>query len=295
MRTLLSVFALVLVGIALAVWLKPSVPAPAPRAADLYLPPPPAAAPVEDYLGVPLSAVREGAPVPRRFYKTLPAAFDTVAAGPERKDRFLALLLPLVLKVNEELAETRARMQAALDRVAAGDTLEPEEATWLMALAEWAKVDGDSPAALNADVMRRRVAPVRVSIALAQAAIESGWGSSRFAIEGNAIFGQWTWKADAPGLVPDDRPEGAVHRVRAFPRLIDSVRSYAHNLSAGHAYDDFRRRRAAEATVQVLAQTLIRYSERREAYVEELTGIIAANDLTDFDAAALAEPEPLAS
>ena len=100
---------------------------------------------------------------------------------------------------------------------------------------------------IDAKKMRLRVAPIPVSIALAQAAIESGWGTSRFARAGNALFGQWAWDKDS-GLTPRARREGATHKVRRFESLRESVRAHARKLYSHRAYLPFRRQRPLRLT-----------------------------------------------
>ena len=123
-----------------------------------------------------------------------------------------------------------------------------------------------------------------MALALAQAAIESGWGTSRFAREGNALFGQWTW-APRGGLVPEKRDEGAKHSVCAFRQIADSVFAYVRNLNSHAAYARFRKVRAAirrsggRLDSITLSTTLDRYSERGDAYVADIRGIIERNRL----------------
>ncbi|MHA1598034.1 MAG: glucosaminidase domain-containing protein, partial [Alphaproteobacteria bacterium] len=113
---------------------------------------------------------------------------------------------------------------------------------------------------------------------------------------GNAMFGQWTYSASNGGLIPAEREAGATHRVRVFGNLIDSVRAYALNLNSNRAYRELRRQRAslrrngAPIDGRQLAGGLIRYSQRGEAYVTGLRGLIDANDLSSLDDARLAGP-----
>jgi Bax protein len=131
------------------------------------------------------------------------------------------------------------------------------------------------------------------SLAIAQAAEESGWGTSRFAREGNALFGQRAYKAHRKGIVPVERPEGTSFRVRAFDHLIDGVKSYMHNLNSHPAYRDFRearaKMRAEEGNIDGydLAGALLRYSERGVAYVKTIRVIMRSNTLRAFDGARL--------
>ena len=131
---------------------------------------------------------------------------------------------------------------------------------------------------------------IPAGLALGQAAYESGYGTSRFAAEGNALFGQWTF--GGKGLIPEQqRGELGDHRIAAFDWPFDSVRGYFINLSSHPAYEDFRKLRAElrrdgkPLDSLTLAEGLIRYSERGQAYVNTLKSIIRVNNLSIADAA----------
>ena len=132
---------------------------------------------------------------------------------------------------------------------------------------------------------------IPVSLALAQAAKETGWGTSRFAQEGNALFGQWTWSGE--GLKPKDSDKNEGHKVMKFNVLQASVRAYQRNINTHSTYKDFRRARAElrdqekELDSLILAKYLKEYAETGEKYVEVLQKIIKQNDLKDFDDAKL--------
>jgi len=130
---------------------------------------------------------------------------------------------------------------------------------------------------------------VPTSIILAQGALESSWGSSRFAREGNSVFGMWTWKSK--GLVPARRDEGKTHKVRAYDNILDSVRAYHLNLNRLDPYDQFRQLRRQTDDPLILAEGLSLYSERGEEYVEEIRNIILANDLQKYDSCRLSDPD----
>ncbi len=127
---------------------------------------------------------------------------------------------------------------------------------------------------------------------MAQAANESAWGTSRFAQQGNNLFGIWLF-GEGAGLVPEQRPEGATYRVRVFGSLSASVAGYMHNLNRGHAYGKLRRLRARMRRThqpldgEVLAQGLLRYSERGAAYVAEIQAMIRHNQLRAVDGSQL--------
>jgi len=132
---------------------------------------------------------------------------------------------------------------------------------------------------------------IPVSLAIAQAAKETGWGTSRFAQEGNALFGQWTWSGE--GLKPKEAEKGADHKVMKFNILQASVRAYQRNLNTHSSYKDFRQARAELRDAgkpldsMVLSNYLDKYAETGEHYVEVLQKIILQNDLKDFDDAKL--------
>ena len=146
----------------------------------------------------------------------------------------------------------------------------------------------------------KRVDVIPPSLALAQGAEESGWGTSRFVREGNAIFGQRTFSKGA-GLVPKRRDDDASHEVKVFNGLMESVDSYMTNLNTHDAYDEFRRIRAGQRAfgdvdAYRLVGALVRYSERGEAYIKTIRSIIDTNDLRSYDRASfgkllIAEPK----
>lgn len=248
-------------------------------------------------VGYDLDAVGEGAvPVPAIELAALPADLDDMRSVDDRKALFIRAVLPVVLRANEAVLEDRAALEAMLPAVAAG------RAPPVTLQAEFRRIAGryGAPdASADRDGIRallRRVDAVPVSLAVAQAIAESGWGTSRFARKGNALFGQWTWDP-AAGIVPVERPQGRSHRVRAFRNLTDSAHAYLFNLNTHPAYEGFRKARAAARAEagglpegRVLAGHLARYSERRHAYVQDLVELIRQNRLDRLDAAVLGEP-----
>lgn len=241
-----------------------------------------------------LKPVRRGnARVPRLFVESLPEDFDSRMVVEQRKKAFIRTMLPLILKANEEVRDERRRLIALEEQISSGREISETSQAWLEDLA-----DKYRTAPNDFSSLLRRVDTVSPTLALAQAIEESGWGRSRFARHGNALYGQRAWSKGA-GFVPDARAEGEKFEVRAFDTLLDSVRSYVVNLNRHHAYDDYRAARAtmrAEETEldgEALAATLINYSERREAYVETLTGLIRSNRLDQFETVQLSS-EPVA-
>jgi len=138
--------------------------------------------------------------------------------------------------------------------------------------------------------LKPKIDKIPVSLALAQAANESAWGTSRFARDGHNYFGQWCYTPGC-GLVPKQRAQSATHEVKRFSHPFASVKSYLHNLNTHAAYRNFRQMRAQQRAQKQsldsirLAQGLKQYSQRGLAYVEELQAMIRYNQLTQFDAA----------
>lgn len=205
----------------------------------------------------------------------------------ERKALFFRTLLPLVLAENQIMLATRDRVRTIFEQ---GEVApDSREARLLETLAERFRVEGDPNSEAFRTEMLRRVDVVPVSMALAQAANESGWGRSRFTREANNLFGVWTWHADR-GLKPEQRAADATHFVRIFRDLRASVRNYLYTINVGSAYDSLRRlrlqlRENGDGLSGVrLAAGLEEYSERGEAYVEEIQGMIRSNGLHELGA-----------
>ena len=215
--------------------------------------------------------------VPRDFVSHIPDS-HLALSGTAQKDSFIKIVLPLILASNEEISKRREVIRRAFEN---GD--------WAT-LEKWAKLykidvtDQD-----NITLMTRlldRVDTIPVALALAQAAVESGWGTSRFAIQGNALFGQWAWR-DHAGIRPlDASNDRAV--VRSFGSLLGSVGAYVHNLNTHAHYQKFRKARSAlrnrpkVGEAEILAKYLDRYAEIGHAYVKKLEVLIQSNDFGRF-------------
>jgi Bax protein len=247
-------------------------------------------------LGYDLNTVRAGSTeVPRVFLASLPRDLGKVREVQKRKALFFKTVLPLVLQVNEEILSDRKRLWDLHSRTQLGGKLGAVDRLWLVVMAERYKVKrGDLKSLLQ------RVDIIPPSLALAQAAEESGWGTSRFSREGNAIFGEWTFDS-SQGLIPLRRESGKTHRVKAFPSLLESVRAYARNLNTHRAYRELRslrlsmRRGGQPVDGWKLVDTLSRYSERGEAYIKGLRAMISQNKLRRLDDARLSDDRVSAS
>jgi len=240
-----------------------------------------------------LAKVRYGRqPVPRVFLDRLPRNLKTMTSVSARKALFLKAMLPLILQVNDTIMADRGKLLVLNSQVRVGGTLLEQDRAWVKDLAGRYGLDEarfDRAALVK---LLDRVDVVPTSLALSQAVEESGWGTSRFAQDGNAPFGQWTFN-EAQGLVPFDRDVGSTHAVRVYSRLIDGVHDYIDNLNTHRAYGEFRKVRAAMHRLGTdldgfsLAKTLTRYSERGHDYVDTLHAIMSANDLVPLDRARL--------
>ncbi|MDA0228794.1 MAG: glucosaminidase domain-containing protein [Proteobacteria bacterium] len=235
-----------------------------------------------------LATVRDsGDNVPRLYLDKLPADIADVPSVTTRKRIFIKSVLPVVLRVNEDILAARQRLQELRAILDSGLSLTDAQRDWLHQMAERYET-----APYDWDAFMERVDIVPPSLAIAQAAEESGWGTSRFAREGNALFGQYTYKA-SHGMLPEQRASGQHHLVRAYSNLVEGTRSYVHNLNYHRAYGEFRaarkwlRSHAKPMDGLTLAGELIRYSERGAAYVETIRRIIRVNELAPLDDAQL--------
>ncbi|GAB4355445.1 MAG: glucosaminidase domain-containing protein [Gammaproteobacteria bacterium] len=228
--------------------------------------------------------------VPAIEVTALPLDLKRVATA-EKKALFLRTLLPLVLIEQNRIREQR---QKVLDWIGRGVPATPE----IEAIARQYRVKGDLDQAQTREELLRRVDIVPASLALAQAAIESGWGTSRFAVSANNLFGVWTYKR-SQGLPPMDTDDDSRHAVRVYPSLRRAVRSYFFNINVGHAYEELRRLRAEMRKKNepldplALAAGLIHYSSRGEAYVEEVRRMIRTNRLHQLGELTLSRADTL--
>jgi len=229
-----------------------------------------------------LKDVRNGQKVKPIYLTKLPKDLKTLGDTKKKRELFIKIVLPLILHENEKITEDRKR----LFKILAKNFNSPGEKVWLKRRFKEYKIEDRDLSKLK---MRMDVIPV--SIALAQAANESGWGTSRFALEGNALFGQWTWSKK--GISPKDKDPDQSHRILQFQILKASVRAYKNNLNTHNAYKEFREVRAklrqsvTKVTGLALIKYLKNYSEIGTKYTEIIEGIMVQNSLTDFDKANL--------
>lgn len=215
--------------------------------------------------------------------------FESYEDVESRKEAFFEFLTPYVKDENARISAVRAQLLPMAEVLERGLPLSDVERERLTRIAADYRVDLETTGLLEgARELVARVDSIPMSLALAQAANESAWGMSRFAREGNNIFGQWCFN-EGCGLVPEQRHQNATHEVRAFQSVDASVAAYFRNLNTHESYQGMRQLRAdmrAEGRpldAMVLARGLLRYSERGVAYVNELQDIIRVNRLAALD------------
>ena len=209
---------------------------------------------------------------------SFPREIKKIENTKKRKDFFIQIVLPLVLQENNNIRLDRKRLFNIINK---SNNTNIER--------KWLDKKYKQYGVLSKDLstLKIRMDEVPVSLALAQAAKETGWGTSRFAQEGNALFGQWTWSGE--GLKPKESDESEGHKVMKFNVLQASVRAYQRNLNTHSTYKEFRLARAKlrdkglPLDSIILSEYLDEYAETGEKYVEILKKIIKQNNLKDFD------------
>ena len=229
-------------------------------------------------LGYNLKSIRAGQKVKPIYLTKLPKDLKTLGDTKKKRELFIKIVLPLILHENNKITNDRKKLFKILSK----NFNTVGERVWLNRRFKEYKIDDRDVSKLK---MRMDIIPV--SLALAQAANESGWGTSRFALEGNALFGQWTWSKK--GISPKKKDPNESHKVLQFQILKASVRAYKNNLNTHNAYKEFRevRARFREENKDITGLDLVKYIKNYaaigEKYVEILQSIIEKNSLTDFD------------
>ena len=235
-----------------------------------------------DDLGYDLKGVRAGQKVKPIYLTKLPRDLNTLGDTKQKREIFIKIVLPLILAENNKIDEDRKKLFKILSK----NFNTVGERVWLKRRFREYKIEDSDLAKL-----KMRMDTIPVSIAIAQAANESGWGTSRFALEGNALFGQWTWSKK--GISPKNKDPDEGHKILQFQILKASVRAYKNNLNTHRAYTEFREARAKlrEKNERINALELTKYLKNYasigEKYVAILENIIEKNSLTDFDKANL--------
>ena len=212
----------------------------------------------------------------------LPKEIKKIESTKKRKEMFIKIILPLIVKENNKIRIDRKRLFTILSK----NSNTAIEKKWL---EKKFKQYGVRPNDLL--TLKIRMDEIPVSLAIAQAAKETGWGTSRFALKGNALFGQWTWSGE--GLKPKKADQGEDHKVMKFHSLKLSVRAYLRNLNTHSSYKNLRKARTELRNNEkpldslILSKYLDKYAETGPKYIEVLQKIINQNNLKDFDEARL--------
>lgn len=212
-------------------------------------------------------------------------AYNDVA---EKKEAFFSYLLPFISTINREILIDRDKLVRIREEFVDDDSAGPFDDRYVRQLAATYRLEVPDTLSLDfVDRLLRRVDIVAPSLVLAQAATESGWGTSRFARQGNNLFGMRDYSGD--GIVPKGRPAGATWTVAAYATPGDSMRDLVHSLNTGAAYRQMRtirrdlRRREATITGLALANGLVAYSEKGYEYVSQIQSMIRNNGLAQYD------------
>ena len=225
-----------------------------------------------------LSEVRKNKQVKPIRLSLLPNEIKQIESSKKRKNLFIQIILPLILEENNLILLDRKKLFSILNK----NKNSKKEINWLnRKFKQYGVLNKDIP------TLKVRMDIVPVSLAIAQAAKETGWGTSRFALEGNALFGQWTWSGD--GIKPAGAENDTKHKVMKFKVLKASVRAYQRNLNTHSSYKNFRQLRAQlrdesdSLDSLLLADQLDNYAETGKEYTKILKQIINQNSLKDFD------------
>ena len=225
-----------------------------------------------------LSEVRKSKKVKPIRLSLLPNEIKQIENSKKRKNLFIQIILPLILEENSLILVDRKRLFSILNK----NQNSKKEINWLnRKFKQYGVLNKDIP------TLKVRMDIIPVSLAIAQAAKETGWGTSRFALEGNALFGQWTWSGD--GIKPAGAESDTKHKVMKFKVLKASVRAYQRNLNTHSSYKNFRQLRAQlrdeseKLDSLLLADQLDNYAETGKEYTKILKQIINQNSLKDFD------------
>ena len=225
-----------------------------------------------------LKSIRLGQAVKPVYLSKLPKDLKKLKSTQKKKETFIKIVMPLILDESEKILEDRKK----LFKILAKPSNTRGEKVWLKRRFKDYQIAGEDVAELK---LRMDIVPT--SLAIAQAAKESGWGTSRFALEGNAMFGQWTWGKD--GIEPSEKTNNQDHKILKFPMLRSSVKAYMVNLNTHRGYKELREKRAEIRKKNLnlsgldLVDFLYNYAQTGSEYVNTLKKIIRQNELTDFD------------
>ena len=236
---------------------------------------------IEEQLSNPkfkIEEIRQNNIIPYVAISNLPDDLKKIKSIKSRKELFIKITLPLIVKENDKLTKLNRKIKKIKSSL---DIISRDEALWVKELMLEYEAN-------SLDNLIIKVDSIPVCLALAQAVIESGWGTSRFAYEGNALFGQYIWDSQTSGIVPNERETNAKYKIKSFDTLRDSVASYMKNLNTNFHYNEFRLNRFILRSNNIsldgalLAEYLYNYSIE-EDYINKIKEIIQTNNFNDFE------------
>ncbi|MDO7977876.1 glucosaminidase domain-containing protein [Oceanotoga teriensis] len=203
--------------------------------------------------------------IPTLIIESFPENFKNIPDVNKKKEMFVQIVLPIILKINKEISFERDKLFFYIKNDM-NDEIE---------------ILKEKYSAKNIEDLKIKINTIPVHIAIGQSAKESGWGSSRFTVEGNNIFGEWTFEPGT-GIVPSGRPEGATYEVKKFDNIEQSMKSYAEKLNTLDYYEDFRLIRSGKIKDKRYEDGLLYYSQQRELYVSSLKSLIDSNNFEKY-------------
>ena len=225
-----------------------------------------------------LKDVRKNKLVKPVILSLLPEEMKMIESSEKRKNLFIQIILPLIIEENTKIQLDRKKLFVILNK----NNNSKSDIEWLKKKFKQYGVVKN-----NLSTLKVRMDEIPVSLAIAQAAKETGWGTSRFAQKGNALFGQWTWSGN--GIKPASADSGSTHKVASFKVLKASVKAYQRNINTHSSYKRFRKERAIQRDNDgkldslKLVSYLDKYAETGVEYTKVLIKIIKQNSLTEFD------------
>ena len=224
--------------------------------------------------------------IPKLFLTSIPPDFKEVKDVKKKKSIFIRLMLPLIIEEQKHLRQQRVIAQLLLQNNQ--HITQPDVSSWFSRVKEEYRINSKLTFQQQKTELLSRLDDLPLTLILAQAAIESAWGTSRFAIEGNSLFGQWSFSGKN-GLTPKNRAKGKSHQVKAFPTLQASIRSYLKNINRNNAYKELRisraemRKNKQRLDAFILSKGLHRYSQKGTEYVKIIHKMLRTNDFKNLE------------
>ena len=230
--------------------------------------------------------IKSAAHIPKTLIKKMPQDMKDLKDVKTRKHLFIRIMLPIIIAEQKRIREQRKTLKLILQ----SDIQQNKKMqNWLNKLFKEYKIKPSLSFEEKANALLTKFDELPITLVLAQAAIESGWGTSRFTRLGNSLFGEWTFEP-GDGIIPVNRQPGKTHEVKAFPSLRDAIASYIKNINRNNAYKELRKYRAdmrknhQPLDAKILAKGLQRYSQKGEAYVTSLLKILNSKEFKQVEA-----------